>query len=351
MFTKNLALNKGITYSFALQPKKLAFDNKLLINQEVYAILEKHNIELKLEIYESKFLEFDKPKLILLHGNSSSKQVFAEHIKRYSKDYHVIAIDLLGHGGSSKINNLEQLTNDEKNTLSEAFYNPCAMVAELKQFLEKKDIQNAHFVGWSLGGHLAYALAVENPKLVSSIVAIGSPPVMFSTKGFAQGFGEWFVNTLLPNWVNDPKPIPIEQATFIRDNMGFKKEDEFFIEDLVKADPHMRRHLFLKLSEYDEQAYKGTGLDGENFAKNTNIPLCLIVVEEDMGINASSINAFKDKLMNKASQVHIIEGSHHAVWNTNPEHYYEAVGAFIGLSEQLKQKQQTEVQSIISNFI
>jgi|GEM_PF-2422950 len=349
MFIQKLTNRIDTTYHFNIEPAELRFNNQEILSGRAIEILEKHNIELKLEIYDSDIRKSGKPILILVHGNSSSKKVFNEHIKNYSEDYRVIAIDLLGHGESTKISNLENLTAEEINILSETFYNPCAMIAQLKQFFEKKNIKNAHVLGWSLGGHLAYGIAVENPELVSSITAIGSPPVIFSTEGFKQGFGNWFVNTLLPEWVNDPKPIPIEQAEFIRSHMGFKVEEKFFIHDLVNADPQMRRHLFLKLNEYDNNIYKGTGLDGENFAKTTQIPLNLIVVKEDMGISSDYIASFKGQLQHSSSRVYVIDGTHHAVWNTDPVQYYKIVSNFI--SNCVQQKQNIIQQGLLRHTV
>ena len=71
-------------------------------------------------------------------------------------------------------------------------------------------------------------------------------PVLFSSIGFKKGFGDWFVNTLLPEWVETPKHYQTEEATKIGKDVGFKAQDKYFANDMMSADPQMRRNLFLK---------------------------------------------------------------------------------------------------------
>lgn len=291
-------------------------------------MIEEKNLQLKLQVYDSAVCDNTKSVIVLIHGNSSSKEVFQEQIKYFSETYRVIAIDLLGHGKSTKISNLENINGEEREQLAEVFYNPCAMISEITQLLQAKKIENSHLIGWSLGGHIGYGVAIENQKLVSSITTIGSPPVLFSANGFKKGFGEWFVTTLVPDWVNNPKNYSREEASVISASIGFKSEDKFAIEDLMNTDPLIRRHLFLKLNEYDKETYRAV-LDAENFILNTDLPVCLIVGEKDAGINASYINNFERKLKNQDSSVHVIQDAPHAVFSTNKNEYLKIVDNFI----------------------
>jgi pimeloyl-ACP methyl ester carboxylesterase len=75
--------------------------------------------------------------------------------------HRVIAIDLLGHGGS------------EKPTSGYSIPNQADLVAGV---LERLDVRNATVAGHSLGGPVSIALAEQSPQLVDRLVTIDSIP-------------------------------------------------------------------------------------------------------------------------------------------------------------------------------
>lgn len=331
MFTQ-----QKLTADFTIDPTNLREQTGHVINDQIVRILSENKIQLKLNVFDSDPSNTTKPVMVLLHGNSASKKVFDEHVKHYSKNYRVIAVDLLGHGDSTKISNLNNISEDDKNALCEAFYNPSAMMAEVAQCLKSRGVTNAHIIGWSLGGHIAYGIAKSNPELVASIVSIGSPPVRFSSAGFKKGFSEWFVTVLLPEWVNKPKVYPIDEAKVVGGHIGFNEKDiGTFAQDMAISDPQMRRNLFLKLNEYDAAQYDASPLNGERFVQETDIPLCLMVGEKDAGINAIYIASMREKLRHSQSAVHIVENAPHALFKTHSEQYYQIVDSFIDRALQL----------------
>ena len=64
-------------------------------------------------IYQGRQIYFEESgsgeRLILLHGNTASSQLFDGVISYYEKDYRVVRIDFLGHGKSER---LEKLATD-----------------------------------------------------------------------------------------------------------------------------------------------------------------------------------------------------------------------------------------------
>lgn len=312
-----------------INPTTLSMNGSPLVDLETLALIERKGIELKLHVSDSDPGNAEKPVLVLIHGNSSSKRVFDSQKVYYQEKYRVLAIDLIGHGQSTKLNELPELSSEEKELLGKAFYSLPAMVGEVAQVLQKEHIEGAHFIGWSLGGHIAYGLTVETPELVSSIVTIGSPPVKFSPEGLISGFSEWFVRTLVPQWVDHPAPTSAEEANAIRQHMGFDENDSFFVEDMMTTDPLVRRHLFLNIAEYENSKYENTALDGASFARDTDIPLCLLVGDKDVGINHQVIKSFSEQLNNAHSMVHIIPQAQHAVFKTNPDEYHNIVDGFL----------------------
>ncbi len=317
---------------FRIKADELKLNNSLIISEQLCAKMTQKNISLFIDVFDSDESNPDKPVLVFIHGNSLSKKIFNKEIDYYDQNYRVIALDLLGHGESTKIGELESLNSDEKEAFAEAFFNPSAMIAEVVQLLETKMIKQAHIIGFSLGGHIAYGVAIENPSLVSSLITIGSPPVRFSIQGFLKGFNEFFINTLIPFWVKNPKKYLFEQAREMIIPFGFKEEDNFAIEDLVKSDPLMRKNLFKNLADYDNTKYLNTVLDAESFLQNSTLPVCLIVGDKDIGINVDYMNSLKDKLKKSELKVKIIKDAPHLVFGHHNQEFLEVVDAFLLLA-------------------
>ena len=97
--------------------------------------------------------------LILIHGLSDDLRFWAPLIPQLSKNYEVIALDLRGHGSSSKPNtsySIEQFSRD------------------IYGLLVESNIKKAHFIGFSMGGAIAQEFAVNYQDMVSSLVLISS---------------------------------------------------------------------------------------------------------------------------------------------------------------------------------
>lgn len=300
-----------------------------LLSPEIHQILEKYKITIKFSYIDTG--SDGEPVLVMLHGNSSNKKVFNAQKQHFKKNYRVISLDLLGHGGSTMITDYEMLTLTEREALAAALYNPLAMIALITDWLESLAIEKAHFIGWSLGGHLAYGVAVLNSGLVGSIITIGSPPVKFSQNGFLKGFNPWFVNTLVPSWVTEPSKYTMEGAIEIAHSIGFTEQADLLAcaTAMRETDPLVRRHLFLSLSAYDASHYDASPLDGEHFISNTTIPVSLLVGKNDAGINSNFYNDIIEKMQHPSSKVKLIEGGAHAVFSTNPDEYYTTINAFL----------------------
>lgn len=100
----------------------------------------------------------DKTVLVFLHGWGKKKEDYAELVSRLAKQYSVYALDLPGFG-----------TEPMRKAMDLADY-----ASWLAEYLRKKKIDEAIFVGHSFGGRVAIKLAVSRPGLVSTLVLIDS---------------------------------------------------------------------------------------------------------------------------------------------------------------------------------
>jgi pimeloyl-ACP methyl ester carboxylesterase len=101
--------------------------------------------------------------LLLLHGLGSCTADWAPQIERFRQDYRVIAFDLRGHGRSSKPREGYSIPRFAKDTAI---------------LLDALGAGPVHVVGLSLGGMVAFQLAVDAPERVKSLTIVNSGPMV-----------------------------------------------------------------------------------------------------------------------------------------------------------------------------
>jgi len=105
----------------------------------------------------------DGSPLLLIHGLGSSSRDWEMQIEPFAKDYQVITLDLRGHGQSGKPPGPYSIRMFAEDT------------AALVRWI---DILPAHVVGISMGGMVAFELAVHFPQLLRSLTIVNSYPEM-----------------------------------------------------------------------------------------------------------------------------------------------------------------------------
>ncbi|PUV24472.1 alpha/beta fold hydrolase [Sphingobacterium athyrii] len=105
--------------------------------------------------------------VILLHGASSNATSWLSDIAEYSKQYKVIAIDIIGEAGKSAETRPSYETKDFGEWLKEIF--------------DRLNISKAKIIGLSQGGWLALRFAISFPELVDRLVLL-TPAGVVPTK-------------------------------------------------------------------------------------------------------------------------------------------------------------------------
>ena len=115
-----------------------------------------------------------KPPFILLHGISRTAHTFDHVARRYQKDYHVIAIDMRGHGDSAWDPNAHYLVED--------------YVKDIEAIVQQLHLEHIAMMGNSTGGRVVQVMAGLHPDLVSRIVVedVGPERPASIADGFAQ---------------------------------------------------------------------------------------------------------------------------------------------------------------------
>lgn len=149
--------------------------------------------------------------IVLVHCFSCAINWWDSMMPYLNRDHRVIAVDLLGHGGS------------EKPTSGYTIPHQADLVA---QAMARLRVRDAVVVGHSLGGSVVTGLAERSPRLVKKVMIIDTPPshrgdsLGFVAKlGFAPVIGEFF-------WRVKPD-FAVKKGLEVAFAPGFDVPDEF----------------------------------------------------------------------------------------------------------------------------
>jgi pimeloyl-ACP methyl ester carboxylesterase len=101
--------------------------------------------------------------LLLLHGGLGNTAMFAPGLPELAKARQVIAVDQYGHG---------------RTALTDRPVNLADMGADMATVLRELGYRQVDVLGYSMGGGVAFQLAIQNPQLVRRLVLVSA--------GFAQ---------------------------------------------------------------------------------------------------------------------------------------------------------------------
>lgn len=99
--------------------------------------------------------------LVLLHGLGSTKKDWDFQIPIFSKKFRILIPDFRGHGNSG--------FNDED-------FGVPFLTEDIYQLTQKLGIQKATFLGFSMGGAVAFQMAVSHPEVVDKLIIVNSGP-------------------------------------------------------------------------------------------------------------------------------------------------------------------------------
>jgi pimeloyl-ACP methyl ester carboxylesterase len=100
--------------------------------------------------------------IVLLHGYSASIQWWEAVASRLARDRRVIAVDLVGHGGSEAPGEPQQFQTEDQ-------------AAAVRNALSALGVKHAVLIGHSMGGSVAAVLADRYPDVVERVVISDTP--------------------------------------------------------------------------------------------------------------------------------------------------------------------------------
>ena len=246
------------------------------------------------------------PAVMLIHGNSASKQAFAAQLTGdFGQKYRAVALDLPGHGDS------DQAAEPEKTYHMPGY---AAVVAEVAQKLGMTD---GVFVGWSLGGHIVLEAHNLLPD-AAGFVIFGTPPLAFPPD---------MDNAFLPN--------PAMAAAFAQD-LTQEQMEGFAAACLAPDCTHDLAPYVADIARTDgrARATMAASIAPDGYQNEVEIvralqrPLAILHGEHEQLVNAKYISALEIPTLWRGA-VQIIPGAGHTPQTETPHAFSTLLSDFV----------------------
>jgi pimeloyl-ACP methyl ester carboxylesterase len=240
--------------------------------------------------------------LVLIHGFGGNKDTWNWVVPEWNDTYHVIAIDLPGHGESVS-----------KKTLG---YTMTEQAEKLHTFLEAKKIKQIYLFGHSMGGAIAVHYTVNHKENVNALILIDSMG-MVQTKSDGVKLVE----------KSDKNPLydvctKERLETLLNYSMYKAPYIPDIIIDAILEEKCSRRELEKVMYE---EMYKDVNLS--NIVRSIDLPTLILWGEKDRITHVDDAAFFHESI--KGSELAILKEVGHVPILEDPEQTAEVVDTFI----------------------
>ena len=236
--------------------------------------------------------------LLFIHGLGSSGMDWELQAAAFSPRYRVITLDLRGHGRSDK---------------PAGPYSMSQFADDAAAVLQSLNVTSAHVVGLSLGGGVAFQLAVDQPALVRSLIIVNSAPEM------------------VPRTCKEK--LAIWQRLLIVRLMGLPKMAAVLTPRLFPDPEHepLRRLFAERFAQNDQPAYLASlraliGWSVTDRLGEIKCPTLVITADQDYTPVALK-EAYVAKIPD--ARLTVIPNAHHATPMERPEAFNAVLGEFL----------------------
>lgn len=240
--------------------------------------------------------------LVLVHGFGGNKDTWNWVVPEWNDQYHVIVIDLPGHGESVS-----------KKTL---IYTMTEQAERLHAFLEAKKIKNIYLFGHSMGGAITTRYAVNHKENVNALILIDSMG-MVQTKSDGVKLVE----------ISDKNPLydvctEERLETLLNYSMYQAPYIPEIIKDAILEEKCSRRELEKVMYE---DMYKDVNLS--DVVKSIDIPTLILWGEKDRMTHVDDASLFHETI--EGSKLVILKEIGHVPILEDPEQTAEVIDRFI----------------------
>jgi pimeloyl-ACP methyl ester carboxylesterase len=246
------------------------------------------------------------PAVLLIHGNSSCKEVFRNQMDGpIGRRWRLIAIDLPGHGRSANARN-------PRRSYSMPGY--ADMAVELLDIL---GVSRFAVLGWSLGGHVGLEMFSRHDGM-AGLLATGTPPVKLT----AEGIGRGFIPSEHMGLAGKAEYSEADAEAYARQTAGINAPFEPFLFDAVRRTDGRARALMIGA------ALAGWGVDELRLVETLDRPLAIVSGGDEPFVNNDYLRAIRYARL-WDGQVHILPGIGHAPFWEAPEKFDPLFARFL----------------------
>jgi len=244
----------------------------------------------------------ERPTLVLVHGFATSKEIWLRFSRQLKKDFNIIAIDLPGHGESSK-----RMDKD---------YSIPSQVGYLRAILSEMAVDAPHLAGNSMGGAIVSLYAARYPDSVASIT-------LFNPAGIHTHESE-----LMRLLARGENPLIVENSRDYKQMMDFTMEQKPFLFWPITS-VLTEKAIFNRL--INEKIFKDMRRDEEEAFEDVltaiKVPALIVWGRHDRVINVENGRVFDDLISD--SRLVILEEVGHAPMLETPEASALLMGDFV----------------------
>ena len=227
--------------------------------------------------------------IVLIHCFSCAINWWDGMVPLLERSHRVVAIDLLGHGGSEKPG---------------SGYTPPNQAKVVAEALERLQVDHATVVGHSLGGSVTVALAEQDPELVERAVIVDMPPDnSYSDLGFIAGLA--FQPIIGPALWRIKPDFSVRKGLAVAFAPGYDVPDAF-VEDVKR----------MTYTSYDDSPsgvddYLGEEPLDQRIAASGQ-PLMVLMGAEEQIVNDPQRALAQYKTAVPSAETHLIAGAGHS---------------------------------------
>ncbi|NOX60501.1 MAG: alpha/beta fold hydrolase [Chloroflexi bacterium] len=236
--------------------------------------------------------------VLFLHGLGSSGEAWFFQREPFAAKYRVILLDTRGHGRSDK---------------PPGPYSVPMFADDVAAFLHRLDVGPVHVVGLSMGGMIAFQLAVDHPDLVRSLVIVNSAPELIP-HNWRERLSLW-QRKLMLRFLSPQRLGPILGKRLF----PHPEQEEMlamFVDGFVRNDPAAYRAATNALIGWSVRDRIG----------EIRCPVLVVAADEDYTPVAAK-EAYAAEMPN--ARVVVIENSHHATPVDQPDAFNRVVLDFL----------------------
>ncbi|MCP4274235.1 MAG: alpha/beta hydrolase [Gammaproteobacteria bacterium] len=247
--------------------------------------------------------------VVFVHGNSSSSSTFQKQFQGWlGQKYHLVAFDLPGHGQSDRVTQLSD-------------YSLPGYAKKLEQLVKNLQLEDAVFVGWSLGGHIVLE-AVDSLPDASGFVIFGTPPLAVPPNLAAAFLPALSSGAGFKASITEAEATQFANDFFAPDS---KVDTQPFIAEILATDGNARAGLAASLSP--DYPYR-KAMDEVEVVARMSKPLAIFHGTEEQLINPVYFDNLAMPTLWRG-QVQLIPGSGHTPQWEQPEVFNSLLDNFI----------------------